>query len=319
LGERALTLASTLGDFALQVNTNLFLGQGYRVLGDYRRAMDAFRQNVVSLEGELLYTHFDLASYLPSVISRTWLVICLAACGEFTEGIARAEEGLRIAEAADSHSLIVALYGVGAVYLSKGDLHKAIPVLERGLALCRSWDFLAWFPPIATALGSAYTAAGRVAEAIPLLEQAVSQAGARNRTDEAGLLANLSRAYLLASRLEEAMQLAGRALALSREHKQRSSQAWALRLLGETGAHRGFQETEQAETHYRQALALAEELGMRPLQAHCHRGLGTLYAQTGRVERARAELSAAIDLYRAMDMTFWLPQAEAVLAQVEGR
>jgi Flp pilus assembly protein TadD len=62
---------------------------------------------------------------------------------------------------------------------------------------------------------------------------------------------------------------------------------------------------------------LAEELGMRPLQAHCHCGLGTLYAKTGRQEPARAELSTAIALYRAMDMTFWLPQAQAALAQVE--
>ena len=73
------------------------------------------------------------------------------------------------------------------------------------------------------------------------------------------------------------------------------------------------------QAHYRQALALAEELGMRPLQAHCHLGLGTLYSQDGQVEHARAELAAAIDLYRAMEMTFWLPQAEAALAQVEGR
>jgi hypothetical protein len=57
---------------------------------------------------------------------------------------------------------------------------------------------------------------------------------------------------------------------------------------------------------------------MRPLQAHCHRGLGTLYATIGQQEQARAELSAAIELYRAMDMTFWLPQTEAALAQVEG-
>ena len=72
----------------------------------------------------------------------------------------------------------------------------------------------------------------------------------------------------------------------------------------------------QAEAHYQQALALAEELGMRPLVAHCHLGLGRLYGQTGRGEQARAALSTAIDLYRAMDMTFWLPQAEAALAQV---
>jgi hypothetical protein len=74
----------------------------------------------------------------------------------------------------------------------------------------------------------------------------------------------------------------------------------------------------KAVSGYCEALALAEELGMRPLQAHCHRGLGALYATIGRGEQARAELSVAIELYRAMDMTFWLPQAEAALAEVIG-
>ena len=68
-----------------------------------------------------------------------------------------------------------------------------------------------------------------------------------------------------------------------------------------------------------QHLGLANEVGMRPLVAHCHLGLGELYLKTGRLEHARAQLSAAIDLYRAMDMTFWLSQTEAALAQVEGR
>ena len=67
---------------------------------------------------------------------------------------------------------------------------------------------------------------------------------------------------------------------------------------------------------YAQALALAEELGMRPLQAHCHRGLGALYAQTGRRGQARATLATAIAMYRAMEMAFWLPPAEATLAQI---
>ena len=77
-------------------------------------------------------------------------------------------------------------------------------------------------------------------------------------------------------------------------------------------------DVDEAAAHYHQALALADELGMRPLQAHCHCGLGTLYAKTGLQEQARAALSTAIEMYRAMDMTFWLPQAEAALAQVGG-
>jgi uncharacterized protein HemY len=92
-----------------------------------------------------------------------------------------------------------------------------------------------------------------------------------------------------------------------------------LRLLGEIAARGEPLEREQAESYYRQILTLAEELGMCPLQAHCHRGLGTLYAKTDQTEHARTALSNAIDLYRSMEMTLWLPQAEAVLAQVEAR
>ena len=77
-------------------------------------------------------------------------------------------------------------------------------------------------------------------------------------------------------------------------------------------------ESEQAGEYYRQALTLADELDMRPLVAHCHLGLGTLYGRMGRAGLARAELIAGIELYRAMNMTFWLPQAEAVLAEVDG-
>ena len=130
-------------------------------------------------------------------------------------------------------------------------------------------------------------------------------------------IAWLSEAYLLAGRLEDARQRAAQALDLARQYQQRGNQAWALWLLGESTARQASPEGEPAAGHYRQALALAEELGMRPLQAHCHRGLGMLYSKGGQREQARAELETAIALYRAMDMTFWLPQAQAALAQVE--
>ena len=113
--------------------------------------------------------------------------------------------------------------------------------------------------------------------------------------------------------------LAERALALAHEHQERGHQAYALRLLGEIAAQREPPERRASASPLPEALTLAEELGMRPLQAHCHRGLGTLYATTGQQEQARTALSTAIDMYRAMEMTFWLPQAEAALAQVEGQ
>jgi sugar phosphate isomerase/epimerase len=102
----------------------------------------------------------------------------------------------------------------------------------------------------------------------------------------------------------------------ARAHQERGNEAYALCLLGNIAARREPPEHLQADAHYRQALALAEELGTRPLQAHCHLGLGILYATTGQRQQARAALATAVNLCRAMDMTFWLPQAKATLAQL---
>src|SRR5262249_42423721 len=115
------------------------------------------------------------------------------------------------------------------------------------------------------------------------------------------------------------LQHAGQALDLARQQQERGNEADALHQLGVVQAHADPADTAQAEAHYQQARVLAEELGMRPLQAHCHRGLGTLYATMGQQEQARTALSTAVDMYRAMEMTFWLPETEAALAQVEGR
>ena len=152
---------------------------------------------------------------------------------------------------------------------------------------------------------------------MPLLEQA-EQTGAVVGTlgGQSLRVGYASEAYLLAGRMQDAVQLAGRALDLARAHKERGYQAWALRLLGEIAAHQDPPDIEPAAHHYWQALALAEELGMCPLVAHCHLGLGTLYVKAGQRQQARVELSTAIEMYRAMAMTFWLPQAETALAQV---
>jgi tetratricopeptide (TPR) repeat protein len=190
-------------------------------------------------------------------------------------------------------------------------------VLERCLDLCRIYSILVWFSEIASALGCAYAFAGRFTEALSLLEQA-EQRGATMGTmgGQSLRVGYVSEAYLLAGRMQEAVQRAGRALDLARDHKERGHEAWALRLLREVASHQAPPEAELAEAHYRQALALAEALGMRPLMAHCHLGLGTLYAKTGQQEQARAALSTAIEVYCAMAMPFWLPQAEMALAQV---
>ena len=123
---------------------------------------------------------------------------------------------------------------------------------------------------------------------------------------------------MLVGHVEEAHALAARALAHARQHQERGHEAYALRLLGDIATRSAPPEHDQATAHYQQALTLAEELGMRPLVAHCHLGLGILYRRVGRAQQACAALGTAMTLYRAMGMTFWLPQAEAALAEVSG-
>jgi class 3 adenylate cyclase/tetratricopeptide (TPR) repeat protein len=319
-GQRALALATPLDDFELYASANFCLAEVCYILGNYPQAIAALRWNVEAITGDRIRKHLGGPAIL-SVVSRRWLAMSLAEVGAFAEGLARGEEAIRIAEAAEHpYSLVNAYLGLSYLAVHQGDFPQAIPLLTRALELCRVWDLAQLVAGCAVALGHVLALAGRGAEGLTLLQQTVPQASLQRLIGRNTLWAiQMSETYLYAGCLEEATVLARQALDLACEQQGRGDQAYALRLLGEMAARRDPPEAEQAETYDRQALALAEELGMRPLQAHCHSGLGTLYAKLGRQEQARSELSIAIGMYRAMDMTFWLPQAEAALAQVEGR
>jgi tetratricopeptide (TPR) repeat protein len=315
-GQRALAISETLGDVALQVEAHFHLGRLYYVLGDYGRAIAVIRKNVEALQGALQGERFGLPG-LASALSCDWLVRSMAELGAFAEGMTYGDEAVRIAEAADhAFTLIAAYHSVGLLCLRKGEIPKALAFLERALVLVQSRNVPYLFGMTASCLGSAYALAGQVGLALPLLEQ-VMQRFASGVNWMWG--AELSEAYLLAGQRDELLRLVGRALERFPDLKERGHRAWLLRLLGEITARRDSPEAEQAQRYYRQALALADELGMRPLQAHCHRGLGTLYQQIGQVEQACAELTTAIDMYRDMEMTFWLPETEEALSEVEGR
>jgi tetratricopeptide (TPR) repeat protein len=232
-----------------------------------------------------------------------------------------AEEAVRTAEAAEQpFSIVSAHWCARFVSRRQGDIQRAVPTLERSLALCQTATIPRLFPIAASILAAAYALAGRIAEARPLLDQVLEYvAPGRHVIFQALVLTELSEALLLVGRVDEASALAGRLLELSRTQIGRGYQAHACRLLGEVAMRCEPPDVDQAAGHYHQALALAEEPGMRPLQAHCHLGLGTLYAQRGQREQAHTELSTAITMYRSMDMTFWLPPTEAALAQVARR
>ncbi len=290
-------------------------------LGDYHRAMDVLqaergipaRRTALERFEDQHSAYQILLRYCPGL---TWLG-ALPRWVAFAEGIAYGEEALRLAEAVDRrYDRVRASSVVGHLHSAPGGrLQQAIPVFERAWRSARPQ----------TCRNLRHRRCGLV-RPWPMPGPGASR---RPRhcwsRDRASLRRTVitrppgpgSEAYLLAGRGAEASQLAQRALALARDaSRNRATRHMPCGSLARSPGMRDPPEIEPAEAHYRQAFTLAAELGMRPLQAHCHRGLGTLYAKTGQQEQARTELAAAIDLYRAMDMTFWLPQTEAALAQV---
>src|SRR3972149_11032024 len=201
--------------------------------------------------------------------------------------------------------------------LVNSDNNCFLPALERALALGRAEGTQLLFPFGASSLGAAYALAGRLAEPPPLLEQGVEQAASMKLMAlPAQRVAWLGEAHLLAGRRDSARQLAEWALNLSRQVKERGNQAWALRLLGEIHLDPDAPDFERAEASYREALALATELGMRPLVARCHFGFGAPYSGAAPGGAARAELGQAAELFRSMGMTLFLSRAEAALRQL---
>ena len=124
------------------------------------------------------------------------------------------------------------------------------------------------------------------------------------------LVVRLGEAYLRAGRPADALDAAEQAVRLAREHKERGHEAYALRLLGDVASQGKRSEVEKAEDFYGQAGAVSEQLGMRPLQAHCLLGSGRLYLRSGRPEPARRSLLAAEASFRTLGMPFWRRQAQ---------
>jgi len=299
VSERALSFAMARGDVAQENEARWRLALVHHVLGDFSKAIDLGRKVVAH---DLLGARSGYV--FTSVISRFWLGWSLAERGEFAEAIRLAEEAGRLAEGAGSYDQAVGCLALGLVTVHKGDLHRAVPPLERGVEVCQVGQVAIFFPITTSCLGSAYVLSGRLAEGLLLLEQAVEQAANAAPAWQSPVIINLGRGYLLAGRVEDAMRLAESALELTRERKERGSEAGALWLLGEIASHQDPREVEKANAHYRQAMALAEELGMRPLVAHCHLGLGKLYDRTGDGAKAREHATMATTMYREMDMRF---------------
>ena len=313
-GRRALAVADEHRDFPFQMRTMLFLGWTYHLKGDYVNAMELLRRTIAALPGELSRALMGNQGVLPAVGAGSCLAWSLAERGSFDEALAIAEQATQLAESIEpgnpfNPNLVFARFGAAMPHLHRGDLPRAIPLLERALDVCERAEVWFVFPLVAAHLARGYALAGRGPEAVPLLERAVERSAVGVKVGLPLWNAWLAECHLLEGRIGHAAEVAARALERCRLHAEVGHEAWIRRLLGEIAWRGEAADVAQAEFHYREALATAESLGMRPLIAHCHLGLGSMHARIGTRASAREHLAIATAMYRAMKMEFWLAKA----------
>ncbi len=304
-----MTLAADMGDRELDFEARYRTGQAYFAIGDFGKALELLSRCVATVGEE---------SSEPSILftswAHSWLALTLSNLGRFEDAQAHAREAVQKAEGADHpFTLAEALAGAGSVSLAQGDLERAFAALERARVLIVEWHLQPW--AVFARLGYAHVLSARPAEARRLLADVIEGASTMSAmgVSRAMQLGWLGEAYLIEERLDEALACAQEALSLTRRHEERNHEAWCLQLFGQIVSHRHPLDFEQADGYYREALALADTLGARPLAAHCHLYLSELLQGTGRQREAHEHLRTATEMYREMDMRFWLVRAEAGL------
>ncbi|HSF02950.1 MAG TPA: hypothetical protein VLA62_08065, partial [Solirubrobacterales bacterium] len=303
--------AEALGDGPLQIAANAYLGAACLVTGDYAAGERLLRANLELLEGELSGQRLGLTVF-PAVNARARLAWCLAERGEFTDGLSLGEEALRMAETLDHpFSLVTACTLLAYLHRVRGQLGRAQPVLERGLALCEQWGVTLWAPILTASLGAVRAQSGDVGPGLRLIQEAMTQCEATGLGFFHTLIViHRGEACALARRIGDALAFAEQALKLARQRGERGYEAWALRLLGDVESLREPADAGSARTLYERATRLAADLGMRPLAAHCHLGLGQAVRLSGESRESDKHFATAAGLVREMGMRPWDARTE---------
>jgi DNA-binding NtrC family response regulator/tetratricopeptide (TPR) repeat protein len=317
LVSRAFELGNGLGDIALQIEATLRLGAVHYSLGNYSTAVGFLRQTFDLTRGRPESERLGFVG-LASVLMNSWISLSLTELGQFAEAQTRAGEALRIASTADQpFSLMAAHFALGILGLRQGHFDRAAAAFRSIVELGRTWDMRTSWPGGNAGVGYALALQGEREEAIPRLAEATTMVDGTRAGFNLAQQANwLGDAAYWCGRRREAQRLGEEGLRLARARKERGEEAWALRLLGDLASDREPLDLSAAKALYDDALTVADALEMRPLAAHCHRGLGLLHRGTGGREHARREVAVARDLYRDMGMTVWLERTDAELAEM---
>jgi class 3 adenylate cyclase/tetratricopeptide (TPR) repeat protein len=317
-GRRALAIGEAQADLGMQAVAEWYLGCAYMARGECRESVEHFAAAITLIPAALRLERFGQAG-IPAACARGFLGMALGDLGRFAEGFERAHEGMNIAEEARHvFSIVLTLFGLGTLKLDQGDFAGAVPPLERGVDLCRTREVPFLLPDLAEALGAAYYRTDRRAEGIALMEDAARNIAGRGArfSGWAGRVAALGEAYLLEGRLAEAARVAHEGLATARQRGEQGVEGHLLRLLGDIAAHPDRFGTDAAEAHYRHAMLLAQELGLRPLIARCHLGLGVLYRRAGMGQKAREHLTTVVAMFGQMEMRYWLEQSMLAITEL---
>jgi tetratricopeptide (TPR) repeat protein len=314
-GTRALDIAERLGDLRLRILATTYLEQAHYFRGEYERVAEFATRNLTALPAEWVYEYFGLPAPA-SVYGRHWLVMSLARLGRFAEASEYEAETIRLAEPTQhAFTLAFANWAASTLHLLKGDWAHSRALIERWIDVTRTGNIVLLLPLAISSSAWVLAQLGETSEALHRLregEHLLERQAARGLVFQHGWdYHSLGRACLLLDRLDEARRQADRAVESSPRHP--GFAAHAQHLLGDIATHPERFDAERGEAHYRQALALAEPRGMRPLAAHCHLGLAKLYRRTGKRQEAHEHLTTARTMYSEMDMRFWLGQAEAAL------
>ncbi len=275
----AIKISQTADDLPLKVGSQFYLGCATITSGDCLGAEAIFQKICDDLGGEMDYERCGLP-FLPAVISRSWIVWALAERGEFEQAEKLGDEALAIAKKVN-HPFNIAhiYYDLGYFYYIKGETQKAVDTLEQAVDIIVEWGLTYLSPFITGFLGYAYALNGEHSKALSTLETAL----AAYKSIGLGLFRSLVQVYmgkalLLDNQIEQAFEQCERALALARKRKERGHEAYALHVLGEITAHPDFLNKQLAVNYFNDALEIAKELGMRPLEAQCYKSLN-LYCQ----------------------------------------